>query len=231
LTEKKLVVASLNKIEKMKNLMLLATGSTLLLMLVFTSCKKKGCTDELAINYFEAVKKDDGSCSYSSTRLEGRFSYLRNNDTVSDTQTCNGIKFLMDKNKVTTFEGLGSFVDSTTVEIKGNDGKSTQIKSKNIIIATGSKPNFFPGMEPDKKRIITSTEALNLKEIPKKMIVIGGGVIGLELGSVYSRLGSEVEVVEFASSIIPTMDETMGKELTRILKKEGFIYLNLSSVI
>jgi hypothetical protein len=85
LTEKKLVVASLNKIEKMKNLMLLATGSTLLLMLVFTSCKKKGCTDELAINYFEAVKKDDGSCSYSSTRLEGRFSYLRNNDTVSDT--------------------------------------------------------------------------------------------------------------------------------------------------
>jgi len=144
----------------------------------------------------------------------------RKEDVVA--QTCNGIKFLMDKNKVTTFEGLGSFVDSTTVEIKGNDGKSTQIKSKNIIIATGSKPNFFPGMEPDKKRIITSTEALNLKEIPKKMIVIGGGVIGLELGSVYSRLGSEVEVVEFASSIIPTMDETMGKELTRILKKEGF---------
>lgn len=144
----------------------------------------------------------------------------RKDDVV--TQTCNGIKFLMDKNKVTTFEGLGSFVDSTTVEVKGNDGKTTQLKSKNIIIATGSKPNFFPGMEPDKKRIITSTEALNLKEIPKKMIVIGGGVIGLELGSVYGRLGSEIEVVEFASSILPTMDETMGKELTRILKKEGF---------
>jgi dihydrolipoamide dehydrogenase len=144
----------------------------------------------------------------------------RKNDVVA--QTCNGIKFLMDKNKVTVYEGLGSFVDSTTVAIKGNDGKTQEIKSKNIIIATGSKPNFFPGMEPDKKRIITSTEALNLKEIPKKMIVIGGGVIGLELGSVYGRLGSEIEVVEFASSIIPTMDETMGKELTRILKKEGF---------
>lgn len=144
----------------------------------------------------------------------------RKNDVVA--QTCNGIKFLMDKNKVTTFEGVGSFVDSTTVSIQGKDGKSQEIKSKNIIIATGSKPNFFPGMEPDKKRIITSTEALSLTEIPKKMIVIGGGVIGLELGSVYSRLGSEIEVVEFAPNIIPTMDETMSKELTRILKKEGF---------
>jgi dihydrolipoamide dehydrogenase len=144
----------------------------------------------------------------------------RKDDVVA--QTCNGIKFLMDKNKITTFEGLGSFVDSTTIDIKGNDGKSIQIKSKNSIIATGSKPNFFPGMEPDKKRIITSTEALKLSEIPKKMIVIGGGVIGLELGSVYGRLGSEIEVVEFASSILPTMDETMGKELTRILKKQGF---------
>src|SRR5690606_15197835 len=93
---------------------------------------------------------------------------------------------------------------------------------KNILLATGSKPNFFPGMEPDKKRIITSTEALNLTEIPKRMLVIGGGVIGLELGSVYARLGTEVEVVEFADTIIPTMDVTMSKELRRVLKKEGF---------
>jgi len=82
--------------------------------------------------------------------------------------------------------------------------------------------HFFPGMEPDKKRIITSTEALELKEIPKKMIVIGGGVIGLELGQVYARLGSEVHVVEFMDSIIPTMDKSLGKELMRALKKEGF---------
>lgn len=144
----------------------------------------------------------------------------RKDDVVS--QTCNGVKFLMEKNKVTTFEGLGTFVDATTLEIKANDGTTQQIKSKNIIIATGSKPNFFPGMEPDKKRIITSTEALNLKEIPKKMIVIGGGVIGLELGSVYGRLGSQIEIVEFASSILPTMDEAMGKELSKVLKKQGF---------
>ncbi|MCO5260081.1 MAG: dihydrolipoyl dehydrogenase [Crocinitomicaceae bacterium] len=136
--------------------------------------------------------------------------------------TCSGIKFLMDKNKVDVYHGVGSFVNATTIKIVNSEGKETQIASKNTIIATGSKPNYFPGMEPDKKRIITSTEALSLKEVPKKMIVIGGGVIGLELGSVYNRLGTEVEVVEFAPNIIPTMDGTMSKELTRVLKKEGF---------
>lgn len=144
----------------------------------------------------------------------------RKNDVVS--QTCNGIKFLMDKNKISVFEGVGSFVNATTLKITNKEGKSQEISSAKTVIATGSKPNYFPGMEPDKKRIITSTEALSLKEIPGKMIVIGGGVIGLELGSVYGRLGTKIEVVEFAPSILPTMDETMGKELTRVLKKEGF---------
>jgi dihydrolipoamide dehydrogenase len=142
----------------------------------------------------------------------------RKNEVVS--QTCAGVKFLMDKNKVTVYHGLGSFVDANTIQISGE--QNTQISGKNIIIATGSKPNYFPGMEPDKKRIITSTEALNMTEIPKKMLVIGGGVIGLELGSVYARLGATVEVIEFAPSILPTMDAGVGKEFTKILKKEGF---------
>lgn len=137
-------------------------------------------------------------------------------------QTTNGIKFLMDKNKIDVHHGMGSFVDKNTVKVTDQEGKETLLSTKNVIIATGSKPNFFPGMEPDKERIITSTEALNLTEIPKKMLVIGGGVIGLELGSVYSRLGTKVEVVEFAERIIPTMDGTMSKELTRVLKKGGF---------
>jgi dihydrolipoamide dehydrogenase len=141
----------------------------------------------------------------------------RKNQVVE--QTCQGVKFLMDKNNIDVYHGMGSFVDKNTVKIKDTEGKETLIEGKNIVIATGSKPNYFPGMEPDKKRIITSTEALVMKEIPKRMIVIGGGVIGLELGSVYARLGTEVEVVEFAKSIIPTMDETMGKELTKVLKK------------
>lgn len=134
-------------------------------------------------------------------------------------QTCQGVKFLMDKNNIEVFHGMGSFVDQHKVKITDKEGKETVIEGVNIVIATGSKPNFFPGMEPDKKRIITSTEALELKEIPKRMLVIGGGVIGLELGSVFARLGSEVEVVEFAKSIIPTMDSSMGKELTKVLKK------------
>lgn len=136
-------------------------------------------------------------------------------------QTCNGIKFLMDKNKVTVYNGWGSFKSKNQISIKSGD-KEEIIEAKNIIIATGSKPNFFPGMEPDKKRIITSTEALKLNEIPKRMLVIGGGVIGLELGSVYARLGSEIEVIEFADAICPSMDGTITKELTKVLKKEGF---------
>ncbi len=144
----------------------------------------------------------------------------RKNDVVS--QTCAGVKFLMDKNKIDVHAGVGSFKDKNTIEVKDGKGKTSSLTSKNVIIATGSKPNYFPGMEPDKKRIITSTEALKLKEIPKKMLVIGGGVIGLELGSVYARLGSEIEVIEFAPTIIPTMDGTLGKELTKVLKKEGF---------
>ena len=144
----------------------------------------------------------------------------RKNSVVE--QTCAGIKFLMDKNKIEVFHGFGSLVDKNTVKVIDDKKKETLLSGKNILIATGSKPNYFPGMEPDKKRIITSTEALNLTEIPKRMLIIGGGVIGLELGSVYARLGTEVEVVEFADSIIPTMDVTMSKELTRVLKKEGF---------
>lgn len=135
-------------------------------------------------------------------------------------QTCDGINFLMDKNKVDVYHGLGSFVDKNTIKVSGK--KEETISTDKVIIATGSKPNFFPGMEPDKKRIITSTEALSLKEIPKHLMVIGGGVIGLELGSVYARLGAEVTVIEFANSIIPTMDKALGKELQKILKKEGF---------
>ena len=136
-------------------------------------------------------------------------------------QTCSGVKYLMDKNKIEVLEGIGSFKDKNTVLVQ-SDTNTEEIEGKNIIIATGSKPNYFPGMEPDKKRIITSTEALSLTEIPKKMLVIGAGVIGLELGAVYKRLGSEVEVIEFAPKILPTMDGTISKEFTKVLKKSGF---------
>ena len=138
-------------------------------------------------------------------------------------QTCDGVQYLMDKNKIKVFHGLGSFVDKNTIAIDGK--KKEKIFGEKIIIATGSKPNYFPGMEPDKNKIITSTEALSLSEVPKHLIVIGGGVIGLELGSVYGRLGSQVTVIEFQDGLLPTMDKTLGKELMKILKKEGFKFL------
>jgi dihydrolipoamide dehydrogenase len=135
-------------------------------------------------------------------------------------QTIGGIDFLMKKNKIDVYEGLGSFKDATHITISGKE--TTEIEAKNTIIATGSKPSSLPFITLDKERVITSTEALKLTEIPKHLIVIGGGVIGLELGQVYKRLGSEVTVVEFMDRIIPTMDSGLSKELNKVLKKQKF---------
>jgi dihydrolipoamide dehydrogenase len=136
-------------------------------------------------------------------------------------QTTGGIDFLMKKNKIDVYHGLGSFKDATHIDIDLTEGDSETIEAKNIIIATGSKPSTLPFITLDKERVITSTEALKLKEIPKHMLVIGGGVIGLELGQVYRRLGAEVSVIEYMDRIIPTMDKAQSKELTKVLKKQG----------
>jgi len=141
----------------------------------------------------------------------------RKNDVVN--QNTAGIQYLFKKNKIDSFEGVGSFVDKNTIKITKEGGETETITAKNVIIASGSKPTALPFLPIDKKRIITSTEALNIQEVPKTMIVIGGGVIGLELGSVYARLGTKVSVIEFLPSIIATMDAGLGKELQRVLKK------------
>ena len=190
------------------------------------TCLNVGCIPSKALldssEHFHNAKHNFTEHGIEVSGLKANLEQMisRKADVVS--QTCNGIKFLMDKNKIDVHYGMGSFVDKNTVKVLDKDGKETLLSTKNTIIATGSKPNYFPGMEPDKKRIITSTEALKMTEIPKKLLVIGGGVIGLELGSVYARLGAEVEVIEFADRIIPTMDKTLAKELTKALKKEGF---------
>ncbi len=142
----------------------------------------------------------------------------RKNEVVD--QTTKGIQFLMDKNKVTVYQGVGSFESATQIEVTKDDGSSEILDTKYVIIATGSKPSSLPFINIDKERIITSTEALNLKEIPKKMLVIGGGVIGLELGSVCLRLGSEVTVIEYMDKIIPGMDGALSKELQKVLRKQ-----------
>ena len=139
-------------------------------------------------------------------------------DSVVD-QTTAGIDYLMKKNNIDVFHGLGAFEDATHIKISSEE-KTETIEAKNSIIATGSKPSNLPFITLDKERVITSTEALKLKEIPKHLMVIGGGVIGLELGQVYKRLGAEVTVIEFLDRIIPTMDAAQSKELTKALKKQ-----------
>jgi dihydrolipoamide dehydrogenase len=190
------------------------------------TCLNVGCIPSKALldssEHFNNAKHTFGEHGIELNDLKANLKQMiqRKNDVVS--QTCAGVKFLMDKNKIDVHIGLGSFIDKNNLKVTAADGKETNIQGKNIIIATGSKPNYFPGMEPDKKRIITSTEALDLNEIPKKMLIIGGGVIGLELGSVYGRLGTEIEVIENSPSILSAMDGAIGKEFIKILKKDGF---------
>lgn len=143
----------------------------------------------------------------------------RKNEVVE--QNVKGIDFLMKKNKIEVFHGHGSFISPKRLLIRSAEGQDTEIESEKVIIATGSKPIVPAAFNYDKKRVITSTEALNIQDVPKRMVIIGGGVIGLELGSVYARLGTKIDVVEFLDRIIPGMDGDCSKELMRALKKLG----------
>lgn len=143
----------------------------------------------------------------------------RKSDVVE--QTCKGIDFLMKKNKIDVYKGHGSFLTANKIQVKKADGSTEEIETNKTIIATGSKPVVPASFNYDKKRVITSTEALNIQDVPKSMVIIGGGVIGLELGSVYARLGTEIHVIEFLDKIIPTMDGDCSKELQKSLKDLG----------
>jgi len=189
------------------------------------TCLNVGCIPSKALldsshHYYDAINHFDTHGIEVENVAINLKKMIQRKDKVVE-QTTGGIDFLMDKNKVTVYHGVGSFTDATHILITNNNGKTETIGSKNTIIATGSKPSSLPFIKIDKKRIITSTEALNLKEVPKHLIVIGGGVIGVELGSVYKRLGAEVSVIEFLPRIIPTMDATLSKELQKSLKKQG----------
>lgn len=139
-------------------------------------------------------------------------------------KTVEGVAYLMKKNKLQVFHGIGSFVNATTINIQSDGGRKEVISATKIVIATGSKPSSLPGITIDKQRIISSTEALALNEIPQHLIIVGGGVIGMELGSVYGRIGSKVTVIEYFDLLIANMDSSLGKELQRSLKKLGFTF-------
>ncbi|MFT7119546.1 MAG: dihydrolipoamide dehydrogenase, partial [Flavobacteriales bacterium] len=188
------------------------------------TCLNVGCIPSKALldsshHYDDAMKhfEDHGIEIPGEIKINFEKMIARKKQVV-DT-TCDGVQYLMKKNEIDVFTGMGSFVDATHIKIDGE--KSQTIEAKNTIIATGSKPGTLPFIKVDKERVITSTEALSLKEIPKHMVVIGGGVIGLELGQVYKRLGAEVTVIEYADRITPIMDKVLSKELMKVLKKLG----------
>lgn len=189
------------------------------------TCLNVGCIPSKALldssEHFEKAKHEFANLGIliNEPKVDLPRMIARKNEVVET--TTKGINYLMDKNKVTVFQGVGSFESATKVKITKNDGSTETIESKYIIIATGSKPSSLPFINIDKERIITSTEALNLQKVPKKLLVIGGGVIGLELGSVYLRLGAEVTVIEYLDKIIPGMDGSLSKELQKVLKKQG----------
>ena len=202
------------------------------------TCLNVGCIPSKSLldsshHYEEAIKK----FPEHGINIEGKISLdlskmIDRKQAVVD-QTTKGIDFLMKKNNITVYNGLGSFKDKNNLDLIIDGKVSKTINSKNFIIATGSKPSQLPFAKIDKDRIISSTEALNLKEIPKHLIVVGGGVIGLELGQVYSRLGSKVSIIEHQDRIIASMDSGLSKELHKVLKKqkiEFFLSHKVSSI-
>lgn len=189
------------------------------------TCLNVGCIPSKALldstEHFYKASHEFSEHGINTTGLKVDFTQMiqRKRDVVK--ANTDGIDFLMKKNKIEVFHGLGSFKDKNTITVTPAKGKAQEIQTDKVIIATGSKPSNLPGIEIDKKRIITSTEALELPKIPKKMVIIGGGIIGVELGSVYNRLGTEVEVLEYMDRITPSLDNDLSREMKRVLGKEG----------
>ncbi|GAB4403338.1 MAG: dihydrolipoyl dehydrogenase [Microscillaceae bacterium] len=193
------------------------------------TCLNVGCIPSKALldssEHYHNAKENFGKHGIDLKSLKVNMAQMiaRKNEVVK--QTCDGVEFLMKKNKVDVHFGWGSFKDKNTIAIKAADGTSKEISTHKVIIATGSRPTPLPGVQWDLQRIITSTEALDLQEVPKSMIIIGAGVISSELGSVFGRLGTEVTMIEYLDGMIPMMDRTMGKELQKALRKLGMKFM------
>ena len=189
------------------------------------TCLNVGCIPSKALldssEHFHNARQHFAIHGIKFQKLALDFKQMIARKTQLVSQICQGVAFLMKKNKITTYTGTANFENNRKICILHKQ-KKEYIEGKNIIIATGSKPSTLPFISLDKKRVITSTEALSLTEVPKNLLIIGGGVIGLELGSVYARLGAKVSVIEYLDRLIPTMDETMSRELQKVLIKLGF---------
>ena len=193
------------------------------------TCLNVGCIPSKALldaseHYHNAEKRfEDFGIKVKGLDVDFTRMIGRKADVVK--QNYEGVAYLMKKNKIDVYNGLGSFVTKSKIAITNAKGEKQEIEAEKVIIATGSKPTALPFLPIDKKRIITSTEALSLTEIPKHLVIIGGGIIGVELGSVYKRLGSKVTVIEFLDRIAPSMDEDISREMMRVLKKDGMEFM------
>lgn len=188
------------------------------------TCTNVGCIPTKALldsthHYAEAQHKfNEHGIRLGKIELDFSQMYRRKADVVS--KNTGGLDFLMNKNKITRLKGTAGFINNSTVKII-NGPETKEITAQHYIIATGSKPSSIPGVDIDKKRIITSTEALSLTEKPESMVIIGGGVIGVEMASIFNRIGTKVTILEYADHLIAAMDHELGKNLHKILKKEG----------
>jgi dihydrolipoamide dehydrogenase len=189
------------------------------------TCLNVGCIPSKALldstEHYHKAQKEFAEHGIIVEKLGLDFKQMIARKTEVVKSNYEGVAFLMNKNKVDVYYGHGSFVSKNKISVKGDDGKVAELETDKTIIATGSKPTKLPFIEIDKKRIITSTEALSLKEVPKHLIIIGAGIIGVELGSVYSRLGSEVTVVEYTDKVCGSLDGDISKEMKRVLSKQG----------
>ncbi len=188
------------------------------------TCLNVGCIPSKALldysEHYHFLAKKSENIGIRFKELSPDFATMVKKKAQVVKQITGGVKFLMDKNKIDVFHGFGTLVSNTQVKVTSAEGKEEMLEGKYIILATGSKPATIPGVTIDKKRVISSTEALSLSELPEKMVIIGAGVIGLELGSVYARLGTQVEVIEYADRVTPSMDGDLSKALQKHLEKD-----------
>ncbi|MEM6410821.1 MAG: dihydrolipoyl dehydrogenase [Pseudomonadota bacterium] len=189
------------------------------------TCLNVGCIPSKALlhasEFYAAAQNDFAGMGIKTGKLELDLDTMMGQKADAVKGLTDGVAFLMKKNKVTVYNGKGRIAGPGAVEVAGADGSKTSLATKNIVIATGSEPTPLPGIEIDEERVVTNTGALSLKTLPKKLILIGAGVIGLEMGSVWSRLGSDVTVVEYLDRILPGADNEIAKQAQRLFKKQG----------
>ena len=189
------------------------------------TCLNIGCIPSKSLlnlsETYQKAQKQFNNLGIEFDKVKLNFSKMMNNKNKSVMILTKGVEFLFKKNKITHLKGVGLIKDQNTVVVKDNSGKNLEYRTKKIVVSTGSIPSSLPGIKIDEKIIVSSTGALSFSNIPKDLVIIGGGYIGLEMGSVWNRLGSKVTIIEFLDNIIPEMDKDISNDFLKILKKQG----------